>query len=721
MPAAIGLGQATSRVVDGRWVPWPVIVQALVFGGLYATTALALILVYRASRIINFAQVAFGGVGATLFFLLSELEHWSWYAAAGAGLAAAVALGVLTEVLLLRRFAKAPRLVLTVATLGVAQVLLYMQTKGLRLAFDLGTEEVVQGRPPSPLTRHRFHWNPTTFNGDHVLVALVTIAAVAGLWAFMRYTNVGIAIRGAASNDDRASLLGVNTRNLQTLIWGLTALLSVLPAIALIPITGAASADNVSAGAAGGAIGPGLLLRALAAGVLARMESLPVAAAAALGIAAFEQSVFWAVGQSSVVDAVMLGVIVVALFVQRSSLGRSESTEFGSWAATEEARPVPPELTSVESVRRARRLLVGALAIAALAFPWVMSPSQTNRGSIFVIFGIVAASLVILTGWGGQVSLGQFAFVAVGAAVGGAVTAKLGWHFLIAVPIAGIVGAVVAIVVGLPALRLVRGLFLAVTTLGFAIVTATVVLNERFFGWLLPDSVERPKFFFVDTEDERAFFYMSVVFLALAVAAVSSLRRTRTGRALIAMRDNEQAAQSFGLNLAAVRLQTFAISGFLAAVAGVLFAHHQHDVSARSFGPEESIAMFLMAVIGGLGSVAGALLGAVYVGVTTIFGSPAIRVIATGAGVLVVLLFFPGGLGSVAYRLRDAWLRRVAIRNRIFAPSLVPDRRLVESARVQLAPKFGDDGEVATVPVRYRITSRIRTAGASQRERGWRF
>lgn len=710
-------GQVTSLILDGSWVPFPVVLQAFIFGGLNALVAIGIVLVYRASRVINFAQASFGGVAAALFVLLLNLERWSWYAALGAGVGAALFLGVVVEVFLIRRFFRAPRLILTVVTLGVAQVLAFIQLSGLRLAFGLEENDPIPGgRPLSPVSQFDVEWFPVRFIGDHFLVVGFVIVVLVSLTAFLRYTSLGIAIRGAAENDARAAMLGVNVRNLSTLVWVFAALLSALPAILQLPFTGAGAVLQGTGG-----LGAGLLLRALAAAVLARMESLPVVVAASLGISAFEQSVFWAFGQTSIVDGFILAVIILALLVQRRRLGRAQEEETGTWAATEEVRPIPPELANHPAVRRGVRVLTSVLVVSLLAFPWVMSPSQTNLGSAFVIFGIIAVSLVILTGWGGQISLGQFAFVAVGGVVGGAITSKLGWSFLIAAPIAALVGAAVAVVLGLPALRMIRGLFLAVTTLAFSIATATVLLNERFFGWLLPGTIERPTFFFIDTEDERSFFYFSLVFLLLSVLAVQGLRKTRTGRALIAMRDNERAAQSFGLNLVRVRLATFAISGFLAAVAGILFAHHQHAVSPQAFGPAESIAMFLMAVIGGLGSVSGVLLGAAYIGAVRIFGSDAVQLLASGAGVLLVLMFFPGGLGSLAYRMRDAWLRRVAIRYHVHVPSLLGDRRLVEAVRVPLVPKLSPTGNDIEVPVRYRIRSRIGTAGASQKERAWRF
>jgi branched-chain amino acid transport system permease protein len=189
---------------------------------------------------------------------------------------------------------------------------------------------------------------------------------------------------------------------------------------------------------------------------------------------------------------------------------------------------------------------------------------------------------------------------------------------------------------------------------------------------------------------------------------------------LIAMRDNERAAQSYGVNLIRTRLLTFALSGFMASAAGVLFVAHEHALDAQSFGPEASVQIFLTAVIGGLGSVQGALLGALYFAVVnfTIQGDIG-RLFASAFGVLIVLYAFPGGLGSMAYAARDAVLRRIAIRRRIWVPSLVSDNAAAAGVvdRAPLAPPADD----APTPERYRQPSRIRTTGASQAGPGWRY
>jgi branched-chain amino acid transport system permease protein len=243
----------------------------------------------------------------------------------------------------------------------------------------------------------------------------------------------------------------------------------------------------------------------------------------------------------------------------------------------------------------------------------------------------------------------------------------------VALLLGSVAAALVAVLLALPALR-IRGLFLAVTTLAFAVVMSTFILDANRFPILLTARVPRPKLFFIDAEDERVFYFLALAGLFVAVFIAQGLRRTRTGRVLIGMRDNERAAQALGLSLVRTRLVTFAISGFLAAFAGVLYAAHNHTVRADAFGPEQSIDIFLMAVIGGLGSVSGVLTGAAYIGFVQLVIPGALgRLLASGVGVLLVLLFYPAGLGGAVFAVRDSFLRRVALRDKIYVPALLGD------------------------------------------------
>jgi branched-chain amino acid transport system permease protein len=718
------------------WVPWSVqLGLAGVFGCLTALAAVGIILVYRSGRIINFSQSGFGLSATMLYLLLRSAWGWSFWLAVPFAIGIAALCGVLIEVFIVRRFANAPRLVLTVATIALAQAfagitLLLPRVWGYeKIPNDPtgGLAGLPAQAPRTPFDRLTISWYPLRFSGAHVATVIVTILVMAGLAAFFRYSSLGIAVRGSSENAARAQLLGINTNNVSTVVWIVAAVLSAIAGLLTAMVIGqsvlGAMGRTLQSSGGGGlaeAVGVTVLLRALAAAVIARMERIPLAVAAALAISVFEQSVFWSLRQSALVDAVLLGVVIVALLAQRGRFARVDETATSTWAATEEIAGIPSELASLPQVRAGVRRTLWLLGAAVLAYPWVMSPSQTNLGALYAIYGIIGISLVVLTGWGGQISLGQFGFVCVGAVVGGATTSRLGLPFPVALVFGTVAAAAVAVAVGLPALR-IKGLVLAVTTLAFAVACSTVLLNPSYFGWLLPHALHRPKLFWFDAAtDERTYYYLCAFFLGCTIFVVQGLRRSRTGRLLIAMRDNERTAQSHGINLVRSRLTAFAISGGLAGFAGVLYAFHQATVSAQAFGPEQSVQMFLMAVLGGLGSVYAVLVGAIYLASVTILLHDAwLQLLASSFGVLGILLFFPAGLGALIFRVRDGWLRRIALRNRIFVPSLLGDRLLKgEEARVPIAERIDDLGEV---PVVYRLDSNIGEAGASQLTKLWRY
>ena len=295
---------------------------------------------------------------------------------------------------------------------------------------------------------------------------------------------------------------------------------------------------------------------------------------------------------------------------------------------------------------------------------------------------MVAISLVLLTGWAGEISLGQVAFVAIGSAAAGA--ANVHWQLdpMLSFLLAGAVGAVASIIIGLPALR-IRGLMLAVTTLAFAVATSSFLLNrdQSLLGIkfdYLPDSIldqvtRFPQWTpFGDigiggdgAHPERTFYFMCVVMLLLVIVAVRGLQRSRTVRDLIATRDNERNAQAFRLSPTSAKLLAFALAGFIASFAGGVLVLHQQALGEDIFAPIESIRVLTMVVVGGLGSIPGAILGAVFIKSTEWFNvivPERFRFLFTfagsGIGLIVVLWLLPGGLGSVLYRVRDKWLRR---------------------------------------------------------------
>jgi ABC-type branched-subunit amino acid transport system ATPase component/ABC-type branched-subunit amino acid transport system permease subunit len=695
--AVTGAGAAIGFlvVVQALWgPPAGIVVQGALLGGLSALLALGLALVYRANRILNFAQGDLGAAPASLAVLLVVSSGTSWLVAFSTGIAAALALGAAVEFLVVRRFFRSPRLILTVATIGLAQVLAGL---GLLLPgwFDVG---LPPQSFPAPFDLS-FTIDPLRFGGNDVVALVVVPLAFIGVAGFLR-TRLGVAMRACADDADRAALVGIPVRRVHSVVWMLAAVLAFLAVFLRAGIVGLSI---------GTVLGPALLLPALAAAVIGRMERLPTIALAAIALGIVEQSVVWGWNQPADVEPVLFVVVLVAVWLTPAGTGLRGRLEPSTWRAIREPRPVPRELARLPEVRTAGAALVGLVTLALALVPAVFTESRTNLAAVAVIYGVIALSLVVLTGWAGEISLGQMAFVAIGAGAGASITARLGWDLALGLIGAGLVGAAVAALIGLPVLRR-RGLTLAVITLAFSLATTAWVLNPRIFGdgtrfdWLPPSRVERPDLFgVVNVRSETGYYFLCLAALALVVIAVLGIRRSRTGRVLVAIRENEQAASAYGVNPRRTTLGAFAISGFLAAFAGALFVHHQNGLQLDSYTAGESLVVFAMVVIGGLGSIPGALLGALFVRGVTWWLPVEWQILATGAGMLVVLLVFRGGFGAAFADLRDVGLRRVAARRGIAAPGLVAD---VPPPRPRVTPGAvtrdgdGDAGEPALLRVR---------------------
>lgn len=646
--------------------PGAVLLLGVILGSLNALVAVGLVLVYRANRIVSFAQGDLGAIGAILTVSLVAGPGWPFLLALIVGLTAAALMGAAVEVVVIRRFATAPRLILTVATVGVAQVLAFGQLAVPSLfGFNIAPQDF-----PTPFD-FSFEWHPVVFRGSHLLVLLVVPVAAAALIAFLRYSRFGLAMKAAADSSDRSLLLGIPVRRVHTIVWTIAALLSGVAATLRVPIVG------VSIGTV---LGPALLLRALAAAVIGRMEHLGVTVAAAVMLGVVEQAVFFDTGRTLLTDAVLFLVITTTLLVQRGRRSRAEDAQASTWTAIAEPPPIPRHLRDVPAVRWGGTVGRAALVIAAVLAPFVFDAAGVNLLGVGLIRAMVGLSLLVLIGWAGEISLGQIALFGFGAAAAGK-AAESGVGILPALVFAGLVGAAAALVIGLPALR-IRGPFLAVTTLAFALATSSYFLNPDFFpGWLPSSRLERPVLFGrFDLEADRTYYYFLLVLLALMLVSLRSIRTSRTGRAMIALRENARAAQAVGINEVRNRLVAFALSGFFAALAGGAFVFHQRVLGGSSYLPEESLRLFGIVVIGGLGSVAGVLSGvAFFTGLDYFSPAPELRLFATGAGMLVVLLFFRGGIGQVLLTVRDRHLLPRLARGR-FADELAepgtspPDR-----------------------------------------------
>ncbi len=637
------------------------VVIGLVTGLTYAAFAAGFILVYRSTGVLNFAHGETGAFCVALFVMLVVNYDVNWWFAFGLSVLAGAAIGMVTELVVIRRLFDAPRLVLLIATIGMSQVLVFSKISLPKV--------VTGGSIPLPFD---VIWEPTDdlrILSRELVVVLVVPTLIAALALFMTRTRFGLAVRASASNPDTARVFGTSPRRTSTIVWTISGALAATTAILIAPLQGINAAQAGTA-----AIAEPLLLRVLAVSLLARMRSLPRALAAGLAVGAIEQVVRSNVESSnrSIIDLYLFGaVLVVVLYSGRSRID-------DSWSLSPRTRPVPERLRSVWWVAHLSTIgfvvLFGFFALLPLL---VTSPSGTFIWTNILVWSMVTLSVTVLTGWAGQLSLGQFALVGVGGLTTLALTAghdipmpfnlfdadvELPW--LLALLGGTAVGIVMAVLVGLPALR-VKGLFLAVTTLAFAVAAASWLFIQDFFtgGTSSPRPPAKPV---VDwgpieidfNESRRAYYYLCLVALGVAAVMVGRLRRTGSGRSMIAVRENEDMAAASTVSPTRMKLTAFALSGGIAAFAGGLFVTLQPSLQPTSlFQARESLDVVATAIIGGLGTVAGPMLGTLWVrGLPEIIPQELddlVRLLTSDIGLLLLLMYFPGGLLQVVYKLRD--------------------------------------------------------------------
>ncbi|GAC1308363.1 MAG: branched-chain amino acid ABC transporter ATP-binding protein/permease [Acidimicrobiales bacterium] len=429
------------------------------------------------------------------------------------------------------------------------------------------------------------------------------------------------------------------------------------------------------------ALGAGLLVRALAAGLVGRLRSLPIALVGGIGIGVVQGVADSGSMDPALADVAVLVVVLGALIARRVPSG---------------GRPTDGALVPVPPLARPGGRVVGrawaaACVTAAVGLPLVAGrSSQLFFFSRVALYAVVGLSLVILTGWAGQLSLGQFAVVGVGTFTVALLGAD-GVPFWAAVPLGAALGAGASVLVGIPALR-ARGLELGIATLALAVAARSWLFTRP---WLLgPGGVvtaHRGHLLWVDLRGPVTYYEMCVIVLVASTATALAIRRGHLGRSFLAVRTNERRAASLGLSPSAVKLMSFALAGGLAGLAGSLLAGLRVQSGPGDFGPEESIRMLAITVIGGAGSPAGAVVGAVVIlGMPALFGNSTIAaLLPSGTGLLALVLLAPGGLAQLGSHLYQAVGPRLGVPTSRSGPSptvVRPPSRAASGATAHRAP-----------------------------------
>jgi ABC-type branched-subunit amino acid transport system ATPase component/ABC-type branched-subunit amino acid transport system permease subunit len=640
-------------------VTWQTFVSGVVYGLIYAALASGIVLLYRSTGVINFAQAEMGAFSAALVGLMVQRFGVPYLPAFALAVMAGVLVGIVVEATIVRRLFTSPRIVLFIATLGVGVL--------LRLAVTSLPDIANGGSFPLPFKMAKA-WKITKgfeLRERELIVLVLVPLLITGLGLLLTRTRLGLAMRSSADNPDTARLYGISAKRTSSVVWALSGGFAAVSAILTMPMKNV-SASQLIAGTEG--LSPDVLVLSLLVALLARLRSIPVTMYAGVVVGVAEQLIRKAVGRNT---GVLYLIVFVAVLIVVLLLGRAKGSgiEEGGWTLSGRVNPIPEYLKSIWWVRHLNRIGLAALfGLAALVPLVVTTPSKLLLFTQIFIYAMIALSVTLLTGWAGQLSLGQFAFAGLGGLtmtglyLGFPVPLighgyKLPW--ITATLIGTSVGALAALLVGLPALR-VKGLMLAIVTLAFASMSSSWLLKQKFLsnGQSTLRSLPKPKLGPIDFSNRRSFYELCLVCLALAALLVAHLRKTGLGRSMIAVRENEEMAAASTVSGRRAKLTAFGVAGAIAALAGCLLVTSKsgfEPTGEAGFVPLGSISVLSMAIIGGLGSIAGAFLGALWLlGIPALFGySKVVSLLTSGIGLLLLLMYLPGGLMQIVNSIRD--------------------------------------------------------------------
>jgi ABC-type branched-subunit amino acid transport system ATPase component/ABC-type branched-subunit amino acid transport system permease subunit len=638
--------------------------QGVVDGLQYALIAMGIVLIYRSSRVINFAVGDLGVPCAALLAVMAGQHGWPYWPSLAAAVLVGTLSGTVIELAVIRRLFRAPRVIVLVATIGVAEL-----ARAVTLALPDYRTGQLQTQYPSPI-KSSWQVGSVTISGPQLLVLIVAPIITVALWWLLGHTAFGEAVRAAATNADLARLTGISPKLISTAIWTIAGFLSAVSIILVATQNG--TSDLVS-------IGPESLLIAMAAALVGRMVSFPRAVLGAIALSVLNRLLYFNFPLQTGLAQFVLFIIVVLLVARMS---RDDETGGESFAFAPRVPPVPERLREIWWVRRMPRLIGAFALVVAIVVPLLATESARHQlYATILAFAICAVSVTVLTGWAGQLSLGQMAFAGIGALSAAAfvrgAALNIGWHstrlvhgsiprlpFVVAIFAGAAVACATAVAVGIGALR-VKGLLLAISTMAFAIAASQYIFYRPFFtGMENTNTVQLPrgKLGPVDLPSlNRNYYYFVLALLVIVLFSMSRLRHSGIGRSIIGVRENEPAAAAFTVSATKAKLTAFAVAGFVAGLGGALIGGLYVTIgfTERFFRVEDSLSLVAMAVIGGLGSLAGAVSGALWV-----IGLPAfwpknqtVPLFTSSIGLLIILLYIPGGFTQIAYWMRGELLR----------------------------------------------------------------
>ena len=647
------------------------VVLGLGLGAIYIGLGTGLLLVHRATGIINFAQGAMAMWGAFVFAQLRldgtlvfpigsiELERRPPVAVAALiGLATAFLLGLLVHYVIFRPVRHAPvlaQVVVSVAVMITLQALVVLRFGPNNIDVD------------SLIPEDSF----TLFGADiptrELVMAAIMVLLAAAVWAYLRFTRAGVATRAASENERAAVLMGFSPDRLAAVAQVVAIMLGTVAVMLGSSLTGL-NADNYTL----------LVVPALAVLLVARMESIAIVVVAALLMGAFQSLInllitkpFWPQWAQSGLDQVVpFAVVMVILFVQGKRLP--------SRGSLQTVRLPDVSIPRFKPIPAVIMLVVGVAALSFTQGTWRFGVTTS------IIVMLLALSYVVLTGYLGQISLAQGAFAGAAGFCLSKVTTNWGIPFPVSLILCALVATGLGMLVALPAFR-IRGAQLAIVTIAAALAIERFVFNNYTLSPPEGNPIADATLFGLNlgVREGRdlariSFSVMVLVIAALLVWMFIRVASGDTGRAFLAVRANERAAASSGIDVRKTKLIGFAISAFIAGIAGCLIGFSRGQLSAESFSVFAGLQVLAVAYLGGITSVGGAIvagvlgpLGIVYTLLRGVFDLGEYYALISGLGLIITALLNPVGIAG-ATREQVAWVKRKLSRSGP-PPSTVPE------------------------------------------------
>jgi ABC-type branched-subunit amino acid transport system ATPase component/branched-subunit amino acid ABC-type transport system permease component len=624
-------------------------------GAVFAALALALVVTYRSSGVINFATGAIALISAYIYAFLRQGELLvpipglpeTVHLGHGLPFAAAVALTLLFDAALglalygstFRPLRAASPVAKAVASVGVMVVLTGVIVQ--RVGTNATSVATI-----FPSTVYTF--GSIRVSADRLWLAATVVIIAGVVVAGYRFTRFGLQTRAAAETERGAYVSRVSPERIAAVNWMIGTAVAGLAGILIAPISPLVPYSYTL-----------FIVPALAAAIVGGFDSIVVAVAAGLVIgmlqseATYLQTQHSWLPQSGLAELIPL-VLILVVFVVRAKPLPSRGTLLQTALARAPRSTHLPRSTAIG-------VGVGAVAIFALQGSWRAALATS------LIMGIIGLSIVVITGMAGQVSLAQLTLAGVAGFILGPLTTD--WHvpFPIAPIIAALGATAIGVVVGLPALR-IRGLPVAIVTLSLAVALQAIWFQNSQFVSAAGKPVGNPRLFGVDLGPgtgaafPRPAFCLTVLFvLALAAVSVALLRRSRLGSAMLAVRDNERSAAATGINVVATKIAAFAIAAFIAGIGGSMLGYQLGTVTFDSFDVLLGLSLFATVYLAGITSVSGGLLAgllgagglAFYAGSQWLSLDVAWYQILTGIALVVTIVQNPEGLVGSVQRLAE--------------------------------------------------------------------